>query len=261
MHYNWPTPKTDQDQSDPLIHRLSALLIRSVVFFSRPLSEGWPHHRRTFSIYPCPLSFWLTLPRGVLSAPWCCPPRPCVVFLSELHSKRHRFEAEAWNRRMDGRGDRSYAAAQNRHRSPVQQRPVWQCVELDPTQDESRCMVWWERFARTVVFLAEVSRWIISINLFAQQGIAPRSARRYAPTDGSSTRGGSTSVRGRSAVRTWLSWRHQRAYSLGQQNLQKREVLSLMWKSEGVMDDESGGSMELMEEVPLKNWVRQNWRD
>ena len=28
--------------------------------------------------------------------------------------------------------------------------------------------------------------------------------------------------------------------------------MSLQWKSEGVMDDESGESMELMEEVPLK---------
>ena len=34
--------------------------------------------------------------------------------------------------------------------------------------------------------------------------------------------------------------------------LQKRKVLSLEWKSEGVMDDESGESMELMEEMPLK---------
>jgi len=34
--------------------------------------------------------------------------------------------------------------------------------------------------------------------------------------------------------------------------LQKRKVLILEWKSEGVMDDESGESMELMEEVPLK---------
>jgi len=34
-----------------------------VLFLSRPRSEGWPHHGRTFSIYPCPLSFWLTLPR------------------------------------------------------------------------------------------------------------------------------------------------------------------------------------------------------
>jgi len=37
------------------------------------------------------------------------------------------------------------------------------------------------------------------------QVIAPGAARRYAPpADGSSTRGGSTSVRGRSAVRTSL---------------------------------------------------------
>ena len=34
--------------------------------------------------------------------------------------------------------------------------------------------------------------------------------------------------------------------------MQKRKVLSLEWKSEGVMDDESGESMELMEEVPIK---------
>ena len=34
-------------------------------------------------------------------------------------------------------------------------------------------------------------------------------------------------------------------------NLQKRKVLSLERKSEGVMDDESGESMEPMEEVPF----------
>ena len=37
----------------------------------------------------------------------------------------------------------------------------------------------------------------------------------------------------------------------GGKDLQKRKVLSLEWKSEGVMDDESGESMEPMEEVPL----------
>ena len=57
----------------------------SVLFFSRRRSEGWPHHGRTFSIYLRPLSFWLTLPRGVLSTSWCCPPRPCVVFLAFVH--------------------------------------------------------------------------------------------------------------------------------------------------------------------------------
>ena len=32
----------------------------------------------------------------------------------------------------------------------------------------------------------------------------------------------------------------------------EKESLSLEWKSEGVMDDESGEFMELVEEVPLK---------
>ena len=57
----------------------------SVVFLSRPWSEGWSHHGRTFSIYLCPLSFRLILPRGVLSTYWCCPSRPCVVFLACVH--------------------------------------------------------------------------------------------------------------------------------------------------------------------------------
>ena len=34
--------------------------------------------------------------------------------------------------------------------------------------------------------------------------------------------------------------------------MQKRKVFSLEWKSEGVMDDESGESMGVMEEMPLK---------
>ena len=38
----------------------------------------------------------------------------------------------------------------------------------------------------------------------------------------------------------------------GGKDLQKRKVLSLEWKSKGVMDGESGESMELMEEVPLE---------
>ena len=45
----------------------------SVLFFSHPRSEGWPHHGRTFSIYLCLLSFWLTLPRRVLSTSCKCP--------------------------------------------------------------------------------------------------------------------------------------------------------------------------------------------
>ena len=34
--------------------------------------------------------------------------------------------------------------------------------------------------------------------------------------------------------------------------MQKRKILSLEWKSEGVIYDESGELMELVEEVPLK---------
>jgi len=53
--------------------------------FSHPLSDGGPLHGRSFSIYLCPLSFWLTLPWGVLSMYWCCPSRPCMVFLACVH--------------------------------------------------------------------------------------------------------------------------------------------------------------------------------
>ena len=35
----------------------------------------------------------------------------------------------------------------------------------------------------------------------------------------------------------------------------KRKVLSLEWKSEGVMDDESGELIERIKEVPLKELV------
>ena len=55
----------------------------SVLLFSCPWSEGWPHHGRTFSIYLCSLLFWLT--QGVLSTSWCCPSRPCLTFLACVH--------------------------------------------------------------------------------------------------------------------------------------------------------------------------------
>jgi len=58
---------------------------RPVLFLSRPRSEGWPHHGRTFSIYLYPLSFWLTIPQRVLSTTWCFISRPCVVFLACVH--------------------------------------------------------------------------------------------------------------------------------------------------------------------------------
>ena len=40
------------------------------------------------------------------------------------------------------------------------------------------------------------------------------------------------------------SWKRKKNY--GEKDLQKRKVLSLEWKSGGVMDDESGESMELI---------------
>ena len=45
----------------------------------------WPHHGRTLSIYSCPLSFWLTLPRRVLSTSWCCPSRPCGLRMTSAN--------------------------------------------------------------------------------------------------------------------------------------------------------------------------------
>jgi len=74
-----------------LVCRIKVLIIwslfggSSLAVLDDPGSEGWPHHGRTFSIHPCPLSFWLTLPRRVLSASWCCPSRPCVAFLAFVH--------------------------------------------------------------------------------------------------------------------------------------------------------------------------------
>ena len=67
------------------LYGLGPLCNSSVLFFSRPRSDGWPHHGRTFSIFLCPLSFWLTLAREVLSMFWCCPSRPCVAFLACVH--------------------------------------------------------------------------------------------------------------------------------------------------------------------------------
>jgi len=81
----------------PLWYRLTCVVLEKrplngcssvavvVLFFSRARSKGWPHHGRTFSIYLCPLSFWLTLPRRVLSTSWCCTTGPCVVFLACVH--------------------------------------------------------------------------------------------------------------------------------------------------------------------------------
>jgi len=61
----------------------------SALFSSHLQFKGWPHHERTFSIYLCPLPFWLTLPGWVLSTSWCCPSRLCAVFLACVHCSLH----------------------------------------------------------------------------------------------------------------------------------------------------------------------------
>ena len=48
------------------------------------------------------------------------------------------------------------------------------------------------------------------------------------------------------------SARKKKKEGYGGKDSQKRKVLSMKWKSEGVIDDESGESMEQMEEVPLE---------
>ena len=73
------------------------MLLCSLTFCSSPRSEGWPHHGRTFSVYLCPLSFWLTLPRRVLSTSWCCPSRPCVAFLAYEHLALNRWVQPVFN--------------------------------------------------------------------------------------------------------------------------------------------------------------------
>jgi len=79
------TDRSFRYASPRLWNQLPASLRQSVLFSSRPRSEGWPHHGRTCSIYPCPVSFWLTLPRRVMSTSWCCTSKPCVAFLAYVH--------------------------------------------------------------------------------------------------------------------------------------------------------------------------------
>ena len=72
----------------------SARNLASVLFCSLAvLDPRVGHTMDLFSMYLCPLSFWLTLPRGVLSMYWCCPSRPCVVFLACVHLTLYRYLA------------------------------------------------------------------------------------------------------------------------------------------------------------------------
>ena len=58
---------------------LSSVLLPSSI---RGLATPWTYF---LHFYPCPLLFWLTLPRRVLSTSSCCPSRPCVAFLACVH--------------------------------------------------------------------------------------------------------------------------------------------------------------------------------
>jgi len=53
-------------------------MLCSVLFFSRPRSEGWPHHGRTFSIYLCSLFFLID----------CFTGSPVHVLMSSIQAVR-----------------------------------------------------------------------------------------------------------------------------------------------------------------------------
>ena len=74
-----------------LLKNVAICKIRSVLFFSRPRSEGWPHHGRTFSIYPVLChSDWLfhreSCPRlDVVHPGRAWPPSPSCTRHCSLH--------------------------------------------------------------------------------------------------------------------------------------------------------------------------------
>ena len=52
--------------------------------YSKMGGRGEPRNLAKFAAENCG-PYWLTLPRRVLSTYWCCPFRPCVVFLACVH--------------------------------------------------------------------------------------------------------------------------------------------------------------------------------
>ena len=101
QYFNQIIPKHWRKGTKQYMHSIQFQFIDnqfcSVLFFSSPRSEGWPHHGRTFSIYPCPLSFWLTLhgesrPRLDVVHPgraWSSSPA-CTWHCSLRYLRRHR---------------------------------------------------------------------------------------------------------------------------------------------------------------------------
>ena len=58
------------------------VFVPAVLFFSRPRSQGWPHHVRTFSVI---LTDSSTESPVHLSTSWCFPSRPCLAFIACIH--------------------------------------------------------------------------------------------------------------------------------------------------------------------------------
>ena len=78
-----------EQQHRTLTSTVNRLLNFSGLFFSRPRSEGWPHHGRTFSIYPC-RSGWLlhgkSCPRlDVVHPGRAWPSSPACILHCSLH--------------------------------------------------------------------------------------------------------------------------------------------------------------------------------
>ena len=65
--------QSDTDSQSVSLHEDRSARARHLVTLFRSSAVLDPHRRRTFSVYLCPPSFCLTLPRRVLSTSWCCP--------------------------------------------------------------------------------------------------------------------------------------------------------------------------------------------
>jgi len=62
------------------------IVLWAILFWSLAvLDPKVGHTMDILSPFICLLSFWLTLPQGVLSTYWCCPSRTCIVFLACVH--------------------------------------------------------------------------------------------------------------------------------------------------------------------------------
>jgi len=151
-----PTVNRLQFTDDPSTHtgsqtaarqiraRLSCNTKHSVLFFSRPRSDSWPPTPWTYlSVYPCSLSFWLTLPRRVLSTSWCCPSRPCVVFLACVHLALFLTLCIEWTLKYD-EPKVEHFPTEGHHILMSHERPWFICFVVWPTTSLKLCIVFWD---------------------------------------------------------------------------------------------------------------------